>query len=360
MKNLFFPAIALITFGVAATEADAQYYIVKDGKVIEHSDADGDLLDYISFEKPSFTVTFDSGEGATTINEQVVKYNEYANKPVDPVLAGYEFKGWYDGEELFDFSAPINGDVKLTAKWKEVSAVAIPDAVDLGLSVKWASFNIGATAPEEYGDYFAWGETEPHYADGHSQDSPCNDWRDGYSGYNWNNYKFTKDGVSSFTKYTNDSTTKLEDADDVATKLLGNDWQMPTYEQQLELYNNCYWVWTSTYKGKPVNGYIVYKAKDDADKGVKVYKNRTASNEYNVASDTHIFLPAAGYRDDAYLKNAGSNGYYWSRSLFTDYSPYITYGSNYACYLLFSSSRVYPDHFGRNFGLSVRAVQRKN
>ena len=355
MKNIFLSAIALITFGMAATEADAQYYIVKDGKVIAHSDAD--LLDYISFEKPSFTVTFDSGEGATAVKSQEIQFDSPATKPANPKRDGYSFKGWYNGEEPFDFSEPINGDVNLTAKW------VILEAVDLGLpsGTKWATFNVGASAPEEFGDYFAWGETEPHYADGHSQDNPCIDWRDDYNGYNWANYKWVEEGGNSWAdinKYTfadnqksngetfvGDNKKELDDEDDVAVQLWGGDWQMPTYEQQVELRDKCYWVWTDNYKGKSVNGYIVYKVKADADKVKKA--------TYDVATDTHIFLPAAGHRYDARLYGAGSYGYYWSRSLDTD-------NSGYAHYLYFYSGVVYTLGSNRYYGHVVRAVQRKN
>ena len=355
MKNIFLSAIALITLGMAATEADAQFYVMENGKVVYES---GWLPES---ERPEFTVTFDSGEGATTVDAQVVKYNEYATKPENPERAGYEFRGWYIGvNNPFNFSQPINGDITLTAKWKEESAggayaVATPEAVDLGLpsGTKWATFNIGASAPEEYGDYFAWGETEPHYNEGSSQDSPCYDWRGGYDGYNWESYKFTIDVGSTFTKYTTDGTTELEDADDVATKLLGNDWQMPTYEQQNELRNNCYWVWTDNYKGKSVKGYIVYKVKDVADKGNRGYDGNTDTKGYKVDTDTHIFLPAAGCRYGADLDNAGFCGNYWLRSLYTNES-----NSKVASILYFYSDKV--DAYGsyRNSGLSVRAVQR--
>ena len=324
MKNILISAIAIITLGMAATEADAQFYVVKDGKVVYDL---SDLPDSVTFEKPSFTVTFDSGEDATTVD---VQYNATADKPTDPQREGYDFKGWYNGEELFDFAQPINGDVKLTAKWQEVSAVAIPDAVDLGLSVKWASFNIGASAPEEYGDYFAWGELEPHYADGHSLDDYCNDWLDGYDGYNWANYKFTEDGGSTFKKYTIDGTTELEDADDVAVQRLGGDWQMPTETDWQELIDNCTWEWTTL-------------------NGVKGCKFTSKKEGY---TNKYIFLPAAGYRDGAGLDYVGSNGKYWSRSLYA-------YGSYGARYLYFDSGNGFADSNNRYRGLSVRAVQRK-
>ena len=76
--------------------------------------------------------------------------------------------------------------------------------VDLGLSVKWAAFNVGAKDPEGYGDYFAWGETEQHYEWGYAQEEPQSHWNFGKSaGYTWSTYKWSKDTYSTLTKYCN-------------------------------------------------------------------------------------------------------------------------------------------------------------
>ena len=117
-----------------------------------------------------------------------------------------------------------------------------------------------------------------------------------------------------------------------------------------ELTSQCYWVWTTTYNGKSVNGYIVYKAKSDTDKGVKVYSDGTPSSDYDVASDPHLFLPAAGYRYGSGLSLAGNDGYYWSRSL----DPY---DSDDAYYLFFYSDDVWGGGaYGRRYGFAVRPV----
>ena len=153
--------------------------------------------------------------------------------------------------------------------------------VDLGLSVKWATCNVGASAPEEYGDYFAWGEVEPKEE------------------YSWSTYKWCNGSYDTQTKYctnssygTIDNRTVLEASDDAAAVNWGGVWRMPTYEEQDELLNNCTWTWT-TQNG--VNGYTV-----------------TGPN------GNRIFLPAAGYRIDSSLDSAGSYGDYWSSSLDTD------------------------------------------
>ena len=106
----------------------------------------------------------------------------------------------------------------------------MPKAIDLGLSVKWASFNIGATAPEEFGWKYAWGEVETKEE------------------FTWENYKWGSQ--NSLTKYVTDSSygkydgkTHLEQEDDAAIKVLGGDWRMPTSEELKELYNNCEFKW---------------------------------------------------------------------------------------------------------------------
>lgn len=204
--------------------------------------------------------------------------------------------------------------------------------VDLGLpsGLKWATCNVGATTPEDYGDYFAWGETEPYYTEGHSQDNPCTSWITGKTGYNWASYRLCKGSSLTMTKYctsssygTVDNKTTLELADDAAYKNWGGSWRMPTKAEQDELLTKCTWTWTT-------QGNV---------KGYKV----TGPN------GNSIFLPAAGYRGEGSLDSAGSGGYYWSSSLSTSYS-----GSAY--YLDFGSSNVSSSDHGRSYGQSVRAV----
>ena len=183
------------------------------------------------------------------------------------------------------------------------------DYVDLGLpsGTLWATCNVGANSPEEYGDYFAWGETAP-------QDY-----------YYLDTYKLTIDGGSTFTKYNGtDGKTTLAPEDDAAAVNWGGKWRMPTDAEWTELRNKCTWKW------KTMNGV----------KGYKV-KSKTNGNS--------IFLPAAGYRFDDYLDHAGYDGYYWSSSLNTD-SPY------YAWYVDFLSGNVDRNYNYRYDGLSVRPV----
>ncbi|MCQ2216345.1 MAG: hypothetical protein MJZ31_10580 [Bacteroidales bacterium] len=290
MTRFFISALALLGMGVMATEASAQFSVYKDGKVVFTMPETPDYVDF----------TY--------------------NKPTTGTENGHDW-------------------------------------VDLGLTsrTRWATCNVGADAPQSAGDYYQWGETETHYSAGGNTDTPT--WKEGYSaGYNWSTYKWCNGSYYRQTKYctdgsygTVDNKKELEDADDVAVQTWGGAWKMPTYEQQTELRNECYWVWTSTYNGENVNGYIVYKAKKDGDKGVKVYSGNTPSSDYDVATDVHIFLPAAGLRWDAVLRSVGHLGYYWSRSLSTS-------NSSYAYYLYFYSDLVDWYSGDRYFGFSVRPV----
>ncbi len=182
--------------------------------------------------------------------------------------------------------------------------------VDLGLSVKWATMNVGATTPEGYGDYFAWGETS-------TKDT-----------YDWSTYFDTNDGGDTFTKYNNEGgKTVLDLEDDAAHVNWGGSWRMPTKAEWQELLDNCTWTWT-TQNG--INGY-------------KVTSNKEGY------TDRFIFLPASGSRYDSDIRYVGSSGGYWSSSRGEGYS-------DYAWDLRFSSGR--RGHYGsiRGYGRSVRPV----
>ena len=189
--------------------------------------------------------------------------------------------------------------------------------VDLGLpsGLKWATCNVGATTPEEYGDYFAWGEVEPKAT------------------YDWSTYKYCAGSFSTMTKYCTqssygkdgcaDNKTVLDLEDDAATVNWGGAWRMPTYDEFSELKNNCTWDWT-TQNG--VNGYKV-----------------TGPN------GNFIFLPATGYVHGGTLYDAGSDGNYWSSSLFAD-DPSGAY------FVYFGSGYVDWNGYYRYYGLAVRPV----
>lgn len=185
--------------------------------------------------------------------------------------------------------------------------------VDLGLSVKWATSNVGADSPEDYGDYFAWGETKPK------------------STYNWSTYKWCQGAYDKMTKYCTDSDcgtvdnkTQLDLSDDAANANWGGSWRMPTHEEFTELEKKCSWTWAT-------------------QNGVKGYKVTSKTNGHS------IFLPAAGYRNDSSLFGAGVYGYYWSSSLYADFSG----SARYQC---FDSGSVDWDYYYRDIGFSVRSV----
>ena len=187
------------------------------------------------------------------------------------------------------------------------------DYVDLALpsGTLWATCNVGASKPEEYGDYFAWGETTPK------------------STYDESTYFDTDDGGSMFKKYYNNGgVTELQPEDDAATANWGSGWKMPSGDQIKELCNSSY----TTSEWTQLNG--VY--------GCKVTSKSNGNS---------IFLPAAGYRWHDELSYAGSYGYYWSSSL----SP----SNGYRAYHLGFSSGYWDwiDYSGRDDGQSVRAVR---
>lgn len=209
-------------------------------------------------------------------------------------------------------------------------------AVDLGLSVKWSSFNLGASRAEDYGDYYAWGESEPYYKVGHSLDNPCNDWKEWKTGYNWASYKWSKDNHSRVTKYcpvsrshywsgsgSPDGKTILDPEDDAAHVNLGGGWRLPTPAEWSELSAKCKLEWTAL----------------DGVKGCK----------FTGPNGNSIFLPFAGTRRDADLHGSGSWGDYWSSSLDL-YSPDSADNTGFG-FLLFGYS------YGRYCGRSVRPVK---
>ncbi|MDD6356502.1 MAG: hypothetical protein PUG15_00155 [Bacteroidales bacterium] len=226
--------------------------------------------------------------------------------------------------------------------------------------LKWAACNVGAANPWDYGDYFAWGETV-----GYGKSDLSNAHNYAYSNtyvktyYAWNTYKWcngttentlTKYNINNYYGSVVDNKTVLNLEDDAARANMGSFWRMPTWDEQQELLNNCYWEWTDDYNGKGVKGYVVYKVKNTSDKGEKKYKGKTVTlvGSYSLA-DAHIFLPAAGGLNENEFHNIGSDGLYWS-SLLNEGSP------NHVYYMRLNSDYVDRYDSGRYEGHSVRAV----
>ena len=195
--------------------------------------------------------------------------------------------------------------------------------VDLGLpsGTLWATCNVGASAPVQYGDYFAWGETAPK------------------DYYGWSTYKWCNGRESTLTKYCFDSSygyngftdgkTELDPEDDAAYVNWGPSWRMPTFEQLYELYEKCTSVWT-TQNG--VNGRL-----------------------FTGPNGNTLFLPAAGYRCIESLYQVGSCGYYWSRAI-GSYTYYIPKPKE-ACFLNSFQWGLNLNYITRYNGFTVRAVR---
>ena len=188
------------------------------------------------------------------------------------------------------------------------------ETVDLGLpsGTLWATCNVGASSPEEYVGYYAWGETEEkkeHY---------------------WSTYKWCNGSENIMTKYCTDSDygtldnkTVLDLEDDVAHVKWGGSWRMPTEAEQEELCNECVWTWTT--------------------------QNGVDGHRVTGPNGNSIFLPVAGCRFGTTAYFRGDHGYYWSSSLNSD-------GSGSAFLLHFDRYDYYCDYNGRCCGQSVRPV----
>lgn len=200
----------------------------------------------------------------------------------------------------------------------DVPAPADVQAVDLGLpsGIKWASCNVGAEKPEDYGNYYAWGEVLPK------------------EDYSWATYKYANGASDKLIKYCNaasygndgftDNKTTLEPEDDAARMNWGGSWRMPTDAEWQELQDNCTWTRTTQ------NGIIGYRV-----------ESKTNSNS--------IFLPAAGYRGGPNFDSVGPYGRYWSSSLSED-NPYDAW-----CLFFYSNVTCWGGSY-RSYGQSVRPV----
>ena len=238
-------------------------------------------------------VTSGSGVGSFTCNiSNIVERTTYYVRAY-----AINSKGTTYGEEIV-FTTTASKGVENGHEW-----------VDLGVSVKWATMNVGASKAEDYGDYFAWGETTTK------------------SSYDWITYKWCYDSAFTLNKYNTDSSfgtvdnkNTLDLIDDAAAVNWGGAWRMPTDAEFTELREQCIWTWTTL---NNVNGYKI-----------------TCKSNGN-----SIFLPAAGFRGDSSLSAVGFVVYNWSSSLYTE-GPHHAWG-------VFSTRR---DGLYRYYGLSVRPI----
>ncbi len=217
------------------------------------------------------------------------EYGYYQSASLDLTNSDDSYYFYFNssGHYWQDFSTVVGRDVGFSVRpVSDTSSPLTPgEAIDLGLpsGTKWASCNVGASSPEEYGGYYAWGETEEKEV------------------YDLSTYKWCNGSYYSMTKYctstsygTVDGKTTLDPEDDVAHVKWGGNWHMPTSAEKHELYDNCSSEWTT------LNG--VYGRKFTGPNG------------------NSIFLPAAGSRRRDKLYYLGSEGYYWSSSLYVSES----------------------------------------
>ncbi len=279
MKKFLILLFFVATFSVAGYSQTYHYDVNGDG-VVTASDVTA-LYDYMLGNVPGGDQFDVNGDGVVTATDVTALYDSMLGNVPGGSQGGHEY-------------------------------------VDLGLpsGTLWATMNVGANSPEEYGDYFAWGETTPKDV------------------YNWSTYKWCMGNYNKLTKYCTksnygyngfvDNKTELDPEDDAATANWGPEWRMPSKDQQDELCAECTWQWTTR---NGVNGYLV-------------------TSNHNGAS---LFLPAAGNRWDGDLPGAGWWGSCWSRTLYSS-SPYYAYG------LSFHSDYVYWYDGNRSYGFSVRPV----
>ena len=282
---------------VAAADAAKNTYIkisckIKNGNtyLVGSDESFGEV--YIPFaaswtmgKKYVYTINIGTGTGGFDVN----------GKPlIQPISYSVDVDEWGDA---------VNGDVPQPEPAKPAESTA----VDLGLSVKWAAGNVGATNPEDYGLYFAWGETTGYTAEQ------------------------VASGVRKFSQDVYDSgsaasiSTDLTLAQDAAHVNLGGNWRMPTNDEWQELIDNCNVVWTDNYNGTGVAG--------------SVFTSKVNGNS--------VFLPAAGCCDGSSGYDVGSGGYCWSASW---------YSSSSAWGLTFYSGSQSLDYSGGCYGFSVRGV----
>ncbi len=275
----------------------------------------------------TYTVTFDANGGSGTMLPQTFREGMAQTLRANTFTrTNYTFAGWNTDANgsgtayTNGQSITISANMTLYAQWDTLSDHAY---VDLGLpsGTLWATCNVGAYSPEEYGDYFAWGETSVK------------------SNYSWNTYSWCNGSNSTLTKYCNDASygyngytdnlTVVQTSDDAATANWGTNWRMPTLAELNELISNCVVRWT--------------------------IQNGVSGGLFTGTNGNTIFIPAAGYLDGSNLVNSGSYGYLWSSLLYTS-------SSDHAYRIAFSSGsgNTANTYEGRYYGFSVRPVRNIN
>ncbi len=190
--------------------------------------------------------------------------------------------------------------------------------VDLGLSVKWVKYNVGASSETGYGDYLEWAELNPRTPD------------NSYNYFSTYLYGDGTDTPSSFSKYTGSDFTVLQLEDDATYSNLGGDFRTPTDAEWTELRLTCNWEWQTDYNGSGVNGFLVTGTKEGY-------------------TDKSIFLPAGGWKNRSGLNSDNASLSYWSSSL-------VSGNNSKAWGVTYHNSSLYHDDIVRNVGRTVRPV----
>lgn len=282
---------------------------------------------YAQWNPITCTVTFDPNGGTGEMTpqtlcvgvQQTLKANKYAWEE-------HWFCGWNTSADGTGISyadcekVTFMDNVVLYAQWRALKGVLNGhEWVDLGLpsGTLWATCNIGADSPTAFGDYFAWGETEPQAG----------------NIYDWTTYKYANDDSKKLTKYCNksnfgddgftDNLTRLLPEDDAATVNWGAGWRLPTTAEAFELREYCSYAWTNQ---DGVNGRLIVGPNGNS-----------------------IFLPAAGSINNEVYNQTNGSCYCWTSTLYLDYPS-----QSWSLYF-------FPDSFGKNFfgrdnGFSVRPV----
>jgi hypothetical protein len=292
-----------------------------------------------------FELTLEQGQSETLVAS--VKPDNATDKTVtwsssDEEVASVDSEGKVEAKKVgIAFITAKSGDkydkCKIIVVEPTISGPVV-ESVDMGLSVKWASCNLGASQPEEYGDYYAWGEVYPYYwsLENHT-------WRDGKSaGYDLASYRWCNGVYNKITKYcygadsqwdgegNPDNKRVLDPEDDAAHVVLGGNWRMPTYEEWQELGSHCAWQFTT------LNGVSGYKV----------------TSKKSGFTDKWIFLPSAGFLDERSSTNVGQDGDYWSSTIM-----FYGNGSQFAMRIGWGEVLNISDTWEERYrGLSIRPV----
>ena len=272
MKKKLLFLMTLLAVSLLTLAEMSIFVYKKDGAKVEYLAANVDSIGFVNI----YTITFDANGGEGSMDKQKCQEGESVILSSNTFTNGrLIFSGWNtdidgSGTAYIDNATIIPlANITLYAQWNE-TARGFENGyewVDLGLpsGTLWATCNVGAESPEDYGDYFAWGEIETK------------------SSYNESNYTYSNN--------------------DAANANWGGDWRMPTKTEQEELLNSYYTtsIWTTQNKVK----------------GYKITSNKNGNT---------IFLPAAGRRSNTDLTHVGSYGYYWSSTLYPYGSLRFAYG----------------------------------